>query len=471
MSVGRYWLQTLGCPKNQVDSDKLEGYLDAQGLPPRPDPADGRPRRRQHLRLHRGGPPGVDRHRPGAGRPPRPGARLVVTGCMAERYGDELRDALPEVDLVAGFGRDLIATTSPGPPPPGPRHPSGRAGPMPGRRRAPPSDGFDLLELPRPAPEPLGLREGRRGLRPHLRLLRHPLLPGQAALPLAPTRSWPRSTRSCAAGRPVRPPVARDRARRPGPRLLRPGPHGPRPAYPHRQRSLAHRRAHPRRLGAGRAHPAALPLPVRPDRRADRGGAGHRRALLRPLAPARVAPAPRPHAPLGRRRALPAPHRRHPGRRARRHLPLLVHPRLPRRDRARPRPAPPIPRGRRSSTGPASSPSPTRTGRTPPASPTRCRPSWRSSACASAPSSRTPSPRPGGTASSASRARCWSTRPAGAARCTRRPRSTASCMCPPTTPGGQPRRGAHHRRRGPRPARRPGRRPQRGARRRGSATS
>ena len=34
----------------------------------------------------------------------RPGARLVVTGCMAERYGDELRDALPEVDLVAGFG-------------------------------------------------------------------------------------------------------------------------------------------------------------------------------------------------------------------------------------------------------------------------------------------------------------------------------------------------------------------------------
>ena len=29
--VGRYWLQTLGCPKNQVDSDKLEGYLEAQG--------------------------------------------------------------------------------------------------------------------------------------------------------------------------------------------------------------------------------------------------------------------------------------------------------------------------------------------------------------------------------------------------------------------------------------------------------
>jgi ribosomal protein S12 methylthiotransferase len=32
------------------------------------------------------------------------GAKLVVTGCMAERYGDELAAALPEVDRVAGFG-------------------------------------------------------------------------------------------------------------------------------------------------------------------------------------------------------------------------------------------------------------------------------------------------------------------------------------------------------------------------------
>ncbi|MGB6058843.1 MAG: MiaB/RimO family radical SAM methylthiotransferase, partial [Microthrixaceae bacterium] len=31
-------------------------------------------------------------------------SRLVVTGCMAERYGDELAAALPEVDQVVGFG-------------------------------------------------------------------------------------------------------------------------------------------------------------------------------------------------------------------------------------------------------------------------------------------------------------------------------------------------------------------------------
>ena len=68
MIVGRYWLQTLGCPKNQVDSDKLEGYLEAQGYDRARRPRHGRSRRRQHVRLHRGGPPGVDRDRLAPGR-------------------------------------------------------------------------------------------------------------------------------------------------------------------------------------------------------------------------------------------------------------------------------------------------------------------------------------------------------------------------------------------------------------------
>jgi ribosomal protein S12 methylthiotransferase len=54
----------------------------------------------------------------------RAGSRLVVTGCLAERYGSELADALPEVDLVAGFGVPVTL-----------------------RRR----NAFDLLNLPRPA--------------------------------------------------------------------------------------------------------------------------------------------------------------------------------------------------------------------------------------------------------------------------------------------------------------------------------
>jgi ribosomal protein S12 methylthiotransferase len=61
----------------------------------------------------------------------RPGARLVVTGCMAERYGDELAQALPEADLVAGFGVPITLGAKPAPDP-----------------RPVPS--FDLLNLPRP---------------------------------------------------------------------------------------------------------------------------------------------------------------------------------------------------------------------------------------------------------------------------------------------------------------------------------
>ncbi len=139
--VGRYWLQTLGCPKNQVDSDKLEGYLEAQGYAPADEPAaadlvvvntcafiDAARQESIDTVLSL-----ADRRRPGA--------RLVVTGCMAERYGDELFEALPEVDLVAGFGRDLVAPA---------------AVPVSLRATAPaPASvvgaGFDLLELPRPA--------------------------------------------------------------------------------------------------------------------------------------------------------------------------------------------------------------------------------------------------------------------------------------------------------------------------------
>ena len=137
--MGRYWLQTLGCPKNQVDSDKLEGYLAALGYD-RAEAVDAadlvvvntcafiEAARRESIDTV------LELSDERA-----TGARLVVTGCMAERYGDELRDALPEVDLVAGFGRDLV-------PDPVPVSMSGRP-----RRKAPALNGFDLLELPRPA--------------------------------------------------------------------------------------------------------------------------------------------------------------------------------------------------------------------------------------------------------------------------------------------------------------------------------
>jgi len=128
--TGTYHLVTLGCPKNQVDSDKLAGTLAADGMRAVEgvDEADlivvntcafiDEARRESVdtvLAL-------VDERRDGA--------RLVVTGCMAERYGDELAEALPEVDRVAGFGVPVVLGHKPTP-----------------------TSTFDLLNLPRPASE------------------------------------------------------------------------------------------------------------------------------------------------------------------------------------------------------------------------------------------------------------------------------------------------------------------------------
>src|SRR5690348_6141463 len=96
-----FYVETLGCPKNQVDSEKLVGTFLADGL----TPADSADRKASD-------------------------AELVVTGCMAERYGDELAAALPEADAVAGFGVPVTLGRKPG------------AAPLPS---------FDLLNLPRPA--------------------------------------------------------------------------------------------------------------------------------------------------------------------------------------------------------------------------------------------------------------------------------------------------------------------------------
>ncbi|HLY83846.1 MAG TPA: MiaB/RimO family radical SAM methylthiotransferase, partial [Acidimicrobiales bacterium] len=126
----RYWVETLGCPKNQVDSDKLVGTLEADGLVAAvaPEAADLvvvntcafiEAARQESIDTILA-----------LAQVRRPGARLVVTGCLAERYGDELADAVPEADLVAGFGVPVTLATKPG---------GGR-----------PVPSMDLLNLPRP---------------------------------------------------------------------------------------------------------------------------------------------------------------------------------------------------------------------------------------------------------------------------------------------------------------------------------
>ncbi|MEI8336902.1 MAG: 30S ribosomal protein S12 methylthiotransferase RimO [Actinomycetes bacterium] len=128
----RFFIETLGCPKNAVDSDKVTATLLADGLVAAESPEEAdlvvvntcafiEAARQESidtvLALS-------DRRRDGA--------RIVVTGCMAERYGDELAEALPEVDAVVGFaGEGDLASVLLGRPSGGVR---------------------DLLDLPRPAP-------------------------------------------------------------------------------------------------------------------------------------------------------------------------------------------------------------------------------------------------------------------------------------------------------------------------------
>lgn len=106
--TGRFWFETLGCPKNEVDSEKLVGALSRAGMKVSDSP--------EHADvvvvntcafIEAARQESVEMILELASRKPS-GARLVVTGCMAERYGDRLAAAMPEVDLVAGFGRDLL---------------------------------------------------------------------------------------------------------------------------------------------------------------------------------------------------------------------------------------------------------------------------------------------------------------------------------------------------------------------------
>ena len=138
--MSRYHLVTLGCPKNEVDSEKLVGQLNADGFDATDDAEDAdllvvntcafiEEARQESIDTILG-----------LADLKAKGARLVVTGCMAERYKDELADALPEVDVVAGFGEvfsDGLGVAT------------GTAVTI-GRKPSPAVPSFDLLNLPRP---------------------------------------------------------------------------------------------------------------------------------------------------------------------------------------------------------------------------------------------------------------------------------------------------------------------------------
>ena len=134
----RYWVETLGCPKNAVDSDKVAASLIADGLEPAASAGDAdlvvvntcafiEAARRESIDTVLA-----------LGSARKDGAKLVVTGCLAERYGDELAAELPEADAVVGFAGEGSL--------------SSQVASVTFRPRRRPTGVRDLLELPRATP-------------------------------------------------------------------------------------------------------------------------------------------------------------------------------------------------------------------------------------------------------------------------------------------------------------------------------
>ena len=96
---------SLGCPKNLVDSEVMMGMLAQAGaaLVPRAEDADvivvntcsfieSAQRESVNAILE------MAKHKSGKAR------KLVVAGCLVERYRDEIKRNIPEVDAVVGTG-------------------------------------------------------------------------------------------------------------------------------------------------------------------------------------------------------------------------------------------------------------------------------------------------------------------------------------------------------------------------------
>ena len=105
MATPTVHITTLGCSKNQVDSDKVASVLGDAGYASADDPAladvvmvntcgfiDAARRESVETILELAEAKAAD-------------AKLVVMGCMAQRYESELVEALPEADAVIGLDR------------------------------------------------------------------------------------------------------------------------------------------------------------------------------------------------------------------------------------------------------------------------------------------------------------------------------------------------------------------------------
>ena len=230
-------LVTLGCARNEVDSEELAGRLEAQGWTLVDDAADAdvavvntcgfvEQAKKDSIDtlLEASALKETRTHPRGRG----------AVGCLAERYGEQLAAELPEADAVLGFdsyadlsahldailhgGRPAShvprrpahpAAAQPGRPPgvgrraarPRRRAQPRAAGPARPARRAGPGQ-WAAGRAPPAGRPPLGPAEDRVRLRPALRLLRHPVVPRARSCRGARPTSWPKragwAARACA---------------------------------------------------------------------------------------------------------------------------------------------------------------------------------------------------------------------------------------------------------------------------------
>ena len=207
MKIG---LISLGCPKNLVDGEVMLGLAQQAGHELTPHAADADVIVVNTCAfIDRAKQESIDAILEMAElKKASPSRRLVVTGCLAERYRDELREQIPEIDALLGTGEvpEIVGALSGERTPPGAWRLSrwcsiGRV------RRERPSAAWrahraaDLYLRCRYAPHPcdaaaLRLRENRRGLRLQVRLLHHPEAPRDSieAVPRPPSSPRPVSS-------------------------------------------------------------------------------------------------------------------------------------------------------------------------------------------------------------------------------------------------------------------------------------
>ena len=124
-SPGRVGLISLGCPKNRVDSEIILGELQQQG-----HRIVGNLEEADTVIVNTCGfieeakQESIDAILEAAVAKQRNGGRLLVAGCMVNRYGEELAREIPEIDGFIGLDDlrrvgDLVQIGG-GPPPPGP---------------------------------------------------------------------------------------------------------------------------------------------------------------------------------------------------------------------------------------------------------------------------------------------------------------------------------------------------------------